>query len=112
MFESSKVVAAVCHGVFALPQCRRPDGSPLVSGRQVTGFSNSEEETVGLKEIVPFLIETRLQEQGGVYSQAEDWNSHVVVDGKLITGQNPQSSEEVADAVAKVVLESDVNTWA
>jgi putative intracellular protease/amidase len=75
------------------------NGDPLVKGRQVTGFSNSEEAAVGLTDVVPFLLEDRLQALGGVYSAGEDWQPHVVVDGQLITGQNPGSSEGVADSL-------------
>jgi len=92
-----KPVAAVCHAPAVLVNARSADGAALVRGRQVTGFSNSEEAAVGLTGVVPFLLEDRLQESGGVYSAAEDWQVHTVVDGQLITGQNPASSEEVAD---------------
>ncbi|MNI72799.1 DJ-1/PfpI family protein [compost metagenome] len=72
------------------------DGIPLVQGKKVTGFSNSEEEAVQLTDVVPFLVEDELVKLGGHYSKAADWSSHVVKDGKLITGQNPGSSEETA----------------
>jgi putative intracellular protease/amidase len=77
----------------------QPDGSQLVSGRAVTGFSNSEEAAVGLTEIVPFLVEDELRKNGGKYSKGADWQSYSVSDGNLITGQNPASSEAVAQAV-------------
>jgi len=96
---ADKVVAAVCHGPTGLPQCRTPDGAPLVEGRTVTGFSDAEEAAVGLQDRVPFLLEARLKEQGGIYESADDWHAKVCVDGKLITGQNPQSSELCAKAV-------------
>lgn len=91
-----KPVAAVCHAPAALRHVKGPDGEPLVKGKKVTGFSNSEEEAVGLTDIVPFLLEDMLAEQGGTYSKGEDWASYVLEDGLLITGQNPASSEEAA----------------
>ncbi|MBL3585621.1 type 1 glutamine amidotransferase domain-containing protein [Rhodovulum sulfidophilum] len=89
-------VGAVCHapGVFRHP--KGPDGKPLVSGRTVTGFTNSEEDGVGLTDVVPFLVEDMLKSNGGQYRKGEDWASFVVIDGKLVTGQNPASSEEAA----------------
>ncbi len=91
-----KPVAAVCHAPAVLRHVKGPDGEPLVKGKKVTGFSNSEEEAVGLTDIVPFLLEDMLAEQGGTYSKGEDWASYVLEDGLLITGQNPASSEEAA----------------
>lgn len=73
----------------------------MVKGKQVTGFANSEEDAVGLTQVVPFLVEDMLKSQGGEYSKAADWASHVVEDGHLITGQNPASSEGVAQALLK-----------
>ena len=94
-----KPVSAVCHAPGVLVNVTAANGDPLVKGRQVTGFSNSEEAAVGLTDVVPFLLEDRLQALGGVYSAGEDWQPHVVVDGQLITGQNPGSSEGVADSL-------------
>lgn len=99
--KAAKPVAAVCHAPTALVQCQADDGKPLVAGKKVTGFANTEEDAVGLSDKVPFMLETRLQEQGGVYEKADDWHSKVVVSGKLITGQNPQSSEECAKELVK-----------
>lgn len=96
---NDNVVAAVCHGVLGLVDCKKEDGTPLVAGKSITGFADSEEEAVGLTKVVPFLLETKLKEQGATYSKTSDWGSKVCVDGKLITGQNPQSSEECAKAV-------------
>ena len=93
---AGKPVAAVCHAPAALKNVKNPDGTPLVQGKTVTGFSNSEEDAVGLSDIVPFLLEDTLKEQGGQYSRGDDWAVHVVEDGLLITGQNPASSEEAA----------------
>lgn len=103
LYASDKVVAAVCHGPMGLPQCNKPDGSPLVAGKVVTGFTNSEEKAVQLETKVPFMLETKLKEQGSKYECAADWNSKVCVDGKLVTGQNPQSSEECAKAVVALL---------
>ena len=101
MYGTKKVVAAVCHGPIALAECKKPaDGRPLVEGLKVTGFSQSEEEAVKLTNIVPWGIELRFKEQGAKYEKAdEDWAPHVCMDGTLITGQNPASSEECAKAV-------------
>jgi len=93
---AGKPVAAVCHAPAVLRHVRGGDGSPLVKGRKVTGFTNSEEAAVQLSAIVPFLVEDMLIEKGGDYSKAADWQPHVVRDGLLITGQNPASSEAAA----------------
>ncbi len=79
------------------------DGTPLVAGRKVTGFTNTEEEGVGLTDVVPFLVEDMLVEQGGVYSKGEDWASYVLQDGLLITGQNPGSSAAAADLLVEAL---------
>lgn len=92
-------VATVCHAPAVLRHVKGKDGKPLVSGRKVTGFTNSEEEAVGLTEVVPFLVEDMLQERGGLYEKGADWSVHVVTDGKLVTGQNPASSEDAAKAL-------------
>ena len=105
VFAAGKAVAAVCHGPMALPQCNKPDGTPLVAGHAVAGFSNTEESAVGLTDAVPFLLEDKLKEKGGLYERGEDWNSKVCVanGGLLVTGQNPQSSEATAKAFADAV---------
>ena len=94
---AGKPVAAVCHAPAALKNVKNADGTPLVQGKTVTGFSNSEEDAVGLSDVVPFMLEDTLKEQGGEYSRGDDWAVHVVEDGLLITGQNPASSEEAAE---------------
>lgn len=94
---ADKPVAAVCHAPAALKNVKNADGTPLVQGKTVTGFSNSEEDAVGLSDVVPFMLEDTLKEQGGEYSRGDDWAVHVVEDGLLITGQNPASSEEAAE---------------
>ena len=82
-----------------LLNARAPGGEPLVRGKRVTGFSNSEEAAVGLTDVVPYLLEDQLVASGGLYQKGDDWNPLVVVDGLLITGQNPASSEAVAGAL-------------
>lgn len=99
MYAAGKPVAAVCHGPGVLRHAKAADGTPLVKGKRVTGFTNTEEAAVQLTEIVPFLVEDALTGNGGQYSKAADWNPYVVVDGNLITGQNPASSEPAAKAV-------------
>lgn len=96
-WAAKKPVAAVCHAPAVLLNVLEENGEPLVKGKKVTGFTNSEEEAVGLTDIVPFLVEDQLKAKGGIYSKAEDWASYVVQEGQLITGQNPGSSEAVAD---------------
>jgi len=96
---AGKPLGAVCHAPGVLRHVKAPDGSPLVKGKRVTGFANSEEEAVGLSQIVPFLVEDMLKAAGGTYSKGGDWQSHVVTDGLLITGQNPASSAAAAEAL-------------
>lgn len=97
--RADKPVGAVCHAPAALRHVKGPDGAFLVKGRKVTGFSNTEEEAVGLTDVVPFLLEDELKKNGGDYSRGADWAPHVLTDGKLVTGQNPASSEGAADAL-------------
>jgi putative intracellular protease/amidase len=103
-----KPVAAVCHAPAVLVNAKSDNGGPLVDGLRVTGFSNSEEAAVGLTDIVPFLLEDRLASLGGRYERGDDWQAKVVVDGQLITGQNPASSAAVADALLEKL--ADVKT--
>jgi len=102
MVAAGKPVTAVCHGPAALVKVKGPDGRSVVTGRQVTGLSNSEEAAAGLTEIVPFLIEDTMKSLGGSYVRGPDWGSFVAVDGLLITGQNPGSSEATAALIKKV----------
>jgi putative intracellular protease/amidase len=99
LYAAGKPVAAVCHAPGVFRHTKAPDGSPLVQNKSVTGFTNTEEAAVGLTEIVPFLVEDELKKKGGQYSKSDDWQSYVVSDGNLITGQNPASSEAGAKAV-------------
>jgi putative intracellular protease/amidase len=93
---AGKPTALVCHAPGALRHVVAEEGKPLVEGKKVTGFTNSEEEAVGLTDVVPFLVEDMLKANGGTYSKVEDWAPYVVVDGLLITGQNPASSGPAA----------------
>jgi putative intracellular protease/amidase len=99
MYGAGKPVGAVCHGPAAFRRAKAPDGSPLVRGKSVTGFSNTEEAAAGLTDVVPFLVEDMLKQNGGEYSKVADWQPHAVTDGNLITGQNPASSESTAKAL-------------
>ncbi|MFE8046887.1 type 1 glutamine amidotransferase domain-containing protein [Brenneria goodwinii] len=99
--RAGKPFGLVCHAPGALRRVRAADGQPLVKGRKVTGFSNSEEEVVQLSKVVPFLIEDEFKRQGGLYEKGADWQPHIVTDGHLITGQNPASSAAVAEAIIK-----------
>lgn len=96
LYNSGKPVAFVCHAPGVLRHVKASDGTPLVQGKKVTGFKNSEEDGVGLTEIVPFLVEDVLKQNGGIYSSGPDWSSYALKDGLLITGQNPGSSVETA----------------
>jgi putative intracellular protease/amidase len=92
-------IGAVCHGVSALVSAKRLDGKPLVAGRRVNSFTDAEEEAAGLTKAMPFLLETRLREQGAKFESGANWQAFSVQDGLLFTGQNPQSSERVANAM-------------
>ena len=96
---TGKPLALVCHAPGVLHRVTNPDGTPFVRGRTVTGFTNSEETAVGLAEVVPLLLEDELVGLGAVFSRVKDWGVHTVVDGRLITGQNPASSAEAAQAL-------------
>ncbi|POD17316.1 type 1 glutamine amidotransferase domain-containing protein [Pseudomonas syringae] len=94
--KADKPHAMVCHAPGVLRHVKAADGQPLVKGRRVTGFTNSEEEAVGLTNVVPFLVEDTLKQLGGDYSKGDDWGVYVLTDGKLVTGQNPASSAQAA----------------
>lgn len=103
MAALGKPVALVCHAPGVLRHVKNADGSPLVKGKQVTGFTNSEEEAVGLTKIVPFLVEDTLKANGADYLKQADWQNYVVEDGLLITGQNPASSESAAKSLLNIL---------
>ncbi len=100
-YKNNKPVAAVCHAPAIFKNTKNTDGTPLVKGKKVTGFTNTEEDAVQLTSIVPFLVEDMLKNNGGIYSKKDDWNPYAVEDGMLITGQNPASSELVAEILLK-----------
>ena len=100
---AGKPVAAVCHAPAVLLKAKGQNGDPLVKGKHVTGFSNSEEAAVELTDVVPYLLEDQLVALGANYQKVDDWNSLAVVDGLIITGQNPGSSAAVAEALLKAL---------
>ena len=100
---AGKPVAAVCHAPAVLLNAKGANGEPLVKGKQVTGFSNTEEAAVQLSDVVPYLLEDELVAMGGLYRKVDDWGPLAVVDGLIITGQNPGSSEAVAEALVKAI---------
>ncbi|KQQ93561.1 type 1 glutamine amidotransferase domain-containing protein [Massilia sp. Leaf139] len=103
MLAANKPVALVCHAPGVLRHAKAADGKPLVSGKRLTGFTNTEEEAVGLTQVVPFLVEDMLKENGGDYSKVADWQPYAITDGLLVTGQNPASSEAAAEALLKLL---------
>mmetsp|Transcript_21639 Transcript_21639/g.28789 ORF Transcript_21639/g.28789 Transcript_21639/m.28789 type:complete len:235 (-) Transcript_21639:318-1022(-) len=104
MFAANKVVAAVCHGPMGLTGCVKGEEKlPLVKDLKVAAFTDSEEAAVGLTEKVPFLLESKLKEQGAIHESGDDWSEKVCVDGKLVTGQNPQSSKLCAEKVVELL---------
>ncbi|MGG6896677.1 MULTISPECIES: type 1 glutamine amidotransferase domain-containing protein [Rhizobium] len=100
---AGKTIALVCHAPGVLHRVKNSDGTPFVTGRSVTGFTNGEEEAVGLTEIVPFLVEDELLSLGAIFSKVKDWGVHTVVDGRLITGQNPASSGPAAELLIEAL---------
>lgn len=96
---AGKPVSLVCHAPGVLRHVKAADGTPLVKGKLVTGFTNSEEEAVGLRKVVPFLVEDELKAKGGIYSKGPDWQPYLREDGLLLTGQNPASSGPAAKAL-------------
>lgn len=100
-YNNNKPVASVCHGPAIFKNTKDAEGKPLVDGKKVTAYSNSEEAAVDFTNIVPFSVEDMLKENGGTYSKGPDWNPYAQEDGLLVTGQNPASSELVADLLLK-----------
>lgn len=103
LYAAGKPVATVCHAPAVLINAKDKEDNYLVENKNLTAFSNSEEDAVGLSQVVPFLLEDALKKRGAVYHKGEDWSSFVQVDGHLITGQNPASSAETAQALLKLV---------
>jgi len=104
IWEAGGAVSALCHGPSALVNIRLSDGSYLVAGRKVAAFTNAEEYAVGLQDVVPFLLSSTLASRGADMQPAPDWTSQVVVDGRLVTGQNPQSAIAVGEALRDLLL--------
>jgi putative intracellular protease/amidase len=104
IYEHGGVVAAVCHGPAALVNVKLSDGAYLVAGKRVSAFTDSEEHAVKLENTVPFLLASQLRERGAKHEAAPDWTSKVVVDGHLVTGQNPQSASGVGAALRDLLL--------
>ncbi|MGL9722748.1 type 1 glutamine amidotransferase domain-containing protein [Sodalis sp. (in: enterobacteria)] len=102
-FADGKPVAAVCHAPGVLRHAKKPDGTPLVAGKRVTGFTNSEEQGVQLTKMVPFLVEDELRRLGGQFERTDDWQSYSVTNGHLVTGQNPASSTATAQNLLKIL---------
>ncbi|MEO0513883.1 MAG: type 1 glutamine amidotransferase domain-containing protein [Planctomycetota bacterium] len=102
-YEGGGVVAAVCHGPAALVNVKLSDGTFLVAGKEVAGFTNAEEDAVGLTETMPFLLETVLKERGATFVGAGNFQANVVTSGRLVTGQNPASAEGTAEAVLELL---------
>ena len=101
--KADNPIGLVCHGVVALKGVQTENGQAFVKGKTLTSFTNSEEEAVGLTEVVPFLLETALIEEGAVYHKGDDWSEFVIEDGNLVTGQNPQSSVLAARKTLELV---------
>lgn len=101
-YSNDKPIAFVCHAPGVLKDVKI-DGEYLINGKNVTGFTNTEEEAVQLTDVVPFLVEDMLKKNGGIYSKIEDWSPYAIVEGRLVTGQNPASSEKVAEELLKLI---------
>ncbi|MAO93343.1 MAG: glutamine amidotransferase [Rhodospirillales bacterium] len=104
--DAGKIIATVCHGPACLVNAKTKAGAPVVKGRRVTGFSNSEEKAAGLTDVVPFLLETKLRELGAMYESVDDFQPFAIRDGDLITGQNPASAKKVADSLIEALTHS------
>ena len=103
--DAGKIVSAVCHGPASLVDVKLKNGKYLVEGKRITSFTNKEEDEVKKSAMMPFMLESKLVEQGALFQAKENWADHVVVDGKLITGQNPSASASIADAIIKSLKE-------
>lgn len=102
-YQTGKPLGLVCHAPGVLLHAKNAQKEPLVKGKKVTGFSNTEEEAVQLTKVVPFLVEDMLKKNGGVYSKGEDWGSYIAIDKNLVTGQNPASSEAAALQIVELL---------
>jgi putative intracellular protease/amidase len=104
IYENGGVVSAVCHGPAALINVKLSNGDYLVTGKKITAFSNAEEEAAQLTKVMPFLLQTSLEKRGAIYEKSDLWQKKVVVDGRLITGQNPASASGVATEALKLII--------
>ena len=102
-YQANKIIAAVCHGPAGLVAAKRPDGKSILHGKRINAFTNDEEAAAGLTQVVPFALETRMRDQGGVFEKAANWQPFAIRDGNLITGQNPMSSALVAQHVLEAL---------
>lgn len=103
VYENNGVVAAVCHGPAGLVNVKLSNGNYLVEGKKINGFTNEEESIVKLTDVVPFLLEDKLTEHGGIFEKSEPWQVHVTVDQRVVTGQNPQSAKDVGEAIKELL---------
>ncbi|MDX1920254.1 MAG: type 1 glutamine amidotransferase domain-containing protein [Candidatus Caenarcaniphilales bacterium] len=103
IYENGGIVAAVCHGPAGLVNIKLSNGDYLVKGKEVSAFTNEEEEAVGLTKVVPFLLEDKLKEHGASFSKAPNFQKHVLVSERLVTGQNPASATGVGEEILKLL---------
>lgn len=103
IYENGGIVAAVCHGPAALVNAKLSSGKFLIEGRRVTGFTNAEEDAAKLTEVMPFLLQTAMEKQNAKFESAPLWQKNVVVDGHLVTGQNPASAAGVGEAIVRLL---------
>jgi putative intracellular protease/amidase len=102
-YNQNKPIAFVCHGSAALVNVKNKQGEYLIKGKNITSFCNTEEDAVQLTTVVPFSLENKLKERGAIYKKGADWASFTIADGLLLTGQNPQSSKEVAQKLFEMI---------
>src|SRR6478752_7168907 len=107
LVAAGKTFAVVCHSTGALHHVKTPDGKLFVEGKTVTGFTNGEEEAVGLTKVVPFLVEDELMSLGATFSKVKNWGFHTVADGRLVTGQNPASSGPAARLLIEMLKKNE-----
>lgn len=101
IYENGGIVGAVCHGPSALINIKLKNGAYLIDGKRINSFTNAEEESIELQNIVPFMLETKLTERGAKFEKSGLWESHVTIDQRVVTGQNPQSAKGVGEAILK-----------
>jgi putative intracellular protease/amidase len=109
IYEQGGIVGAVCHGPAGLVNIKLSDGSYLIAGKTVAGFTNEEEAAVGLSDVVPFLLVSKLSERGAIHTKADNFQAHVVVSDRLVTGQNPVSAKEVGVEMVRLIKPSNVD---